>query len=172
LVAAIVLAVDCGWSDQGQKPEQSASTGQNAASGQKPQKFSASAIQIERVDSGAVALPPDFRLALYENLIEEAKKTGKFQRVYRSGEQGAADVPGLVVLRATTTGFMAGSERKREVTTIAGATSIKVRVQITNRDGQRLVDREVEGKVRFFGANLRATYDLSKKVAKIVRQTF
>jgi hypothetical protein len=34
------------------------------------------------------------------------------------------------------------------------------------------VDREVQGKVRFMGENLGATYDFSKKVAKIVRDTF
>jgi hypothetical protein len=33
------------------------------------------------------------------------------------------------------------------------------------------VDRDVQGKVRFFGENLRATYDFSKKVATIVRDT-
>ena len=38
--------------------------------------------------------------------------------------------------------------------------------------GQPLVDRDVQGKVRFLGENLRATYDFSKKVANIVRDTF
>jgi hypothetical protein len=31
------------------------------------------------------------------------------------------------------------------------------------------VDRDVEGKVRFFGEDLRVTYDFSTKVATIVR---
>jgi len=38
--------------------------------------------------------------------------------------------------------------------------------------GKSLVDRNVEGKVRFFRENLRVTYDFSKKVATIVRDTF
>ena len=34
------------------------------------------------------------------------------------------------------------------------------------------MEKEVEGKVRFFGENLRATYDLAKKVAAIVTESF
>jgi len=45
-------------------------------------------------------------------------------------------------------------------------------VHITDHAGQSLVDRDVKGKVRFLGENLRATYDFSKSVAKIVRDTF
>ncbi len=55
------------------------------------------------------------------------------------------------------------------MTTVAGETSIDLGVQVTGRDGNVLVDRDVEGKVRFFGGNLRATYDFSKKVAEILR---
>jgi len=45
-------------------------------------------------------------------------------------------------------------------------------VHITDHAGQTLVDRDVQGKVRFLGENMRATYDFSKKVANIVRDTF
>jgi hypothetical protein len=34
------------------------------------------------------------------------------------------------------------------------------------------VDRDVEGKVRSFGKTRNVTYDFSKKVASIVRDTF
>jgi hypothetical protein len=135
-------------------------------------KFSASSIQIQPLDTGDVPIPPDFRVAIYENLIEQVRKTGKFQRVYRSGEKAAASVPDLVTLRTTAESFKEGSQKKREVTTIAGSTSIKLRVQITDHAGQTLVDREVEGRVRFFGENLRATYDYAKKVATIIRDNF
>jgi len=136
----------------------------------KPAKFAASAIQILRVESDEVKLPPEFQLALYENLIEEVRKTGKFERVYRDGERGAEAVPDLLTLRSIVRGFKEGSARARQVTTVAGATSIKVRVQIAARDGRMLVDRDAEGKVRFFGENLRATYNFAKAVAKILRE--
>ncbi len=136
----------------------------------KPQGIPAYAIQIEAVESEAVKLPAEFRMALYENLIEEVRKTGKFLLVYRSGERVPEGGPDLVVLRTRVEGFKEGNQRKRDVTTVAGATSIKVRVEVAARDGRQLLDRQVEGKVRFFGDNLRATYNLSKAVAKILRE--
>jgi hypothetical protein len=68
-------------------------------------------------------------------------------------------------------GFKRGSEKKREVTTVAGWTIIKTDVQLVTRDGRTLIDRQVEGKVRLFGGNLKATRDLAKKVAKLIRET-
>lgn len=136
------------------------------------QKLSTSSIQILPMDPGDVPIPPDFRVAVYENLIVQIQKTGKFQHVYRSGDTDAASAPDLVILRTTAQSFKKGSQKMREVTTVAGATSISLNVRITDHAGQTLVDRDVEGKVRFFGENLGATNDFSKKVAKIVRNSF
>jgi hypothetical protein len=135
-------------------------------------KLTASAIQIEPVEIGEVNMPPEFRAAVYEYLIAEVSKSGKFQHVYRSGDGAAGDVPDLVTLRMKVKGFKQGSERMRQVTTVAGATSVDLGVQVIGRDGKVLVDRDVEGKVRFFGGNLRATYNFSKKVAAILPQSF
>lgn len=136
------------------------------------QKFSASSIQIEPTDPGDVPLPPEFRVAIYENLIAQIEKTGKFQHVYRSGDKDAASAPDLVTLHTTARSFTKGSQKKREVTTVSGSTSLTLNVHITDHAGQPIVDRDVQGKVRFLGDNLRATYDFSKKVANIVRDTF
>jgi hypothetical protein len=136
------------------------------------QKLSASSIQIEPTDAGDVPVPPEFRMAVYENLITQIEKTGKFQHVYRSGDKDAASVPDLVTLHTTAKSFTKGSQKKREVTTVSGSTSLTLAVHITDHAGQTLVDRDVQGKVRFMGENLRATYDFSKKVANIVRETF
>jgi hypothetical protein len=136
------------------------------------QKFSASSIQIEPTDSGEVPIPPEFRVAIYENLITQIGKTGKFQHVYRSGDRDAAQAPDLVTLHTAAQAFTKGSQKEREVTTVKGATSLTLKVYITDHAGQTIVDRDVEGKVRFMGENLGATYDFSKKVAAIVRETF
>lgn len=136
------------------------------------QKFSASAIQIEPVDASNVPLPPEFRVAVYENLIAQIEKTGKFQHVYRSGDKNAASAPDLVTLRTIAQSFTKGSQKKREVTTVTGATSLTLKLEITNRTGQTLVDRNVRGGVHFFGENLAATHDFSKKVAAIIQETF
>ena len=68
-------------------------------------------------------------------------------------------------------GFKQGSQKKREVTTVAGATIIKTSVQLVTREGRTVFTREVEGKVRFFGENLNATSDFAKKVAGTIRLT-
>jgi len=133
-------------------------------------KINASSIQILLVDSKEVTLPAEFQIALYENLIAEIQKTGKFQHVYRDGDRGAIDAQDLAVLHSTVHGFKKGSERERQVTTVAGATSINIHCQITDKAGKSLLERDVTGKVRFFGGNLRATYDFAKKVAQIVRE--
>jgi hypothetical protein len=136
------------------------------------QRFSASSIEIEPVDSGDVPLPPEFRVAIYENLIVQINKTGKFQHVYRSGDKEAAGVPDLVTLHTTAETFTKGSQRKREVTTVTGSTSMTLKLQITDHGGRTLVNQDVRGRVRFFGENLAATHDFSKKVATIVQNSF
>ena len=117
-------------------------------------------------------IPEDTRISLYENVILQLIKTNKFQHVYRSGDRNAANEPDLVILRLIPQAFKGGSQKQREVTTISGATSIKVKAQFSSRDGKILLEKDLEGKVRFYGENLRATYDLAKKVGTIVNNTF
>jgi hypothetical protein len=73
--------------------------------------------QIEPVDPGDLPIPPEFRMAIYENLIAQIRKTGKFQHVYGSGDKDAASASDLVTLRTTAQSFTKGSQRKLEVTT-------------------------------------------------------
>jgi len=68
--------------------------------------------------------------------------------------------------------FAEGSQTKREVTTIAGATKVDVSATVTARDGRVLLDLNLTGKVRFFGDNLSATNDLAKRIAKLLRERF
>jgi len=140
---------------------------------QQTQKLSASAIQLERpIPPADLLIPEDTRVSMYENVILQLIKTKKFQHVYRSGDRTAADAPDLVVLHLIPEAFKPGSQKEREVITIAGATSIKVKVQFTSREDKVLLEKDVVGKVRFYGENLRATYDLAKKVAALVNESF
>jgi hypothetical protein len=136
------------------------------------QKLTASAIQIEQVDVGDIQIPMEFRLAIYENLLDRVRKSGKFQQVYRSGDHQAEGVKDLVTLRTKLQKFQEGSRTKREVTTVAGATKIDVNTTVTAHDGQVLLDKNIEGKVRFFGENLGATNDVAKRVTKILVNNF
>jgi hypothetical protein len=146
---------------------------QSGPTPQQTQRLTASAIQLDRiVPPEGLLIPEDTRVSMYENLILQLNKTKKFQHVYRSGDRTAADAPDLVVLRLIPEAFKPGSQKEREVITIAGATSIKVKVRFTSREGKVLIEKDVAGKVRFYGENLRATYDLAKKVAAVVKESF
>ena len=136
-----------------------------------PAKIKAAAIQVEMIQSDEIKLPAEFQVALYENLIRQLEKNG-FTHVYRDGDRNATNVADLVVLHSTVRGFKAGSERARQVTTVTGATSITVHCQFTRPDGTSLLERDVNGKVRFFGGNLKATYDFAKKAAHVAQENF
>src|SRR5215475_5199965 len=138
---------------------------------QKPAKIKAAAIQVVMVQSDEIKLPAEFQVALYENLVRQLEKKG-FTHVYRDDDRAAANVADLVVLHSEVRGFKAGSERTREVTTFAGATSITIHCSFTTRDSQVLLEGDVNGKVRFFGGNLRATNDFAKKASQVAQQNF
>ena len=147
------------------KEEKPAASEVNTATGE---KLSASAIQIEPVSAGDVRIPVEFRSAVYEFLVERVRQSGKFKQVFRSGDRAAADVPDLVTLHTTVEKFKQGSQLEREVTTVLGATKVDVRASLTARDGRELLDRHLQGKVRFFGENLGVTNDLAKRIAKLL----
>ena len=130
-------------------------------------KVRASAIRVEMIQSDEIKLPAEFQVALYENLIRQLQKNSNARRwhVYRDGDRETSILPSLVVLRSTVRGFKQGSEEKRDVTTVAGATSITVHCQFVDTQGKVLLEHDVNGKVRFFGANLKATNDFAKKAA-------
>jgi len=142
-----------------------------ASQAQKAPKFAAAAVEVKFVEA-EVSLPPEFQVALYENLIEEVKKTGKFENVFRDGDSAAAGAKDLITLRSNVRLFKKGSAMARQTTTVAGATKITVHVQMARPDGRMIIDRDVEGNVRFFGENLGATRDFAKDVAKLIKKTF
>jgi hypothetical protein len=132
----------------------------------------ASAIQVLMIQSDEIKLPADFQVSLYENLIQQLQKKGGFQHVYRDGDTNAASAADLVVLHSTVRGFKKGSEMARQVTTVVGKTSIDVHCQFTDKDGKSLLEHDLNGKVMFFGGNMRATFDFAKKAAKLARDNF
>jgi len=124
-------------------------------------------IEVKMIKAGEVSVPAEFQVALYENLLQEIETKGGFQAVYRDGDRSAKNNSNLVLMDATITGFQEGSEMARQVTTVKGATKIVVHCQFTDTKGTILLQRDVEGKVRFFGDNLKATQDFAKKAAGV-----
>ena len=135
-------------------------------------KSPSSAIEVEIIQPGEINLPAEFQVALYENLVQQLQKEGSFSQVYRDGDRNATGASDLVILHTAVTGFKKGSELERNVTTVGGATSITVHCKFTDKEGKVLLERDITGKVRFFGDNLKATNDFAKKAAKVTSQHF
>ena len=128
-------------------------------------------VQVDKVDAGDVNIEPAFQVAIYENLLDELAKTKEFKQVFRSGDRHAGDAPDLLILKTTIQSYTPGSETRRAVTTVGGATKLNVRSQLCTRQGQVVLQRVVDGNVRFFGGNLRATHTLAHNVAEAIKQS-
>lgn len=142
--------------------------------GMKAPKIEAANIQIMRPTSEEVPLPDDFRMAIYEKVIADLEKSGRFQHVYRDGEKPSGDALklGVVKVDIIVWGFKEGSARKRQVTTVMGETRINVRLKATDTSGKELMDRNVVGSVKFFGENLHATDILASNISSLIKKTF
>lgn len=138
----------------------------------KGEKLKASAILIAPVETGDVQIPGEFRSAIYERLVDRVRLGGGFQKVYRTGDRAAESAPDLVILHTTVEGFKEGSQLKRELIKVAGATTVDVSTSVVSHDGRALLDGKVQGKVRFFGENLGVTNDIAKKVDKLLLKNF
>jgi hypothetical protein len=127
-------------------------------------------VEVKQVDAANLNIEPECKVAIYENLLEELVKSKQFSAVLRSGDRRAKDVASLLILKITVESYTPGSETKRAVTTVTGATKLKVRTQLCTREGQVVFERVVDGNVRFFGGNLRATHNLACNVANALKQ--
>lgn len=128
-------------------------------------------VQVDRVNPGATTLDACFSDALYENLLQELTKSKRFSQVFRSGDRNADDVFGVLVLKVLVEKYSPGSETRRAVTTVSGATKLRVHMQLVTRSGQVVLERPVEGNVRFLGDNLRATKKVASSTAKLLKRS-
>ena len=136
-----------------------------------PQAAQQWSVQVARVDAGDTTLDPGFSAAVYENLVRKLSKSKQFKQVFRSGDRNANDVSGLLILKTVVEKYSPGSETRRAVTTVAGATKLKVQIQVLTRNGQVVLEHSVEGDVRFIGDNLRATDKVANNTAKVLKQS-
>jgi hypothetical protein len=128
-------------------------------------------VQVDKIDPGDVNIEPAFRVAIYENLLNELTKTKEFQQVLRDGDRTADGVQHLLILKSTVESYTAGNETRRAVTTVSGATKLKVRTRLCTPEGQVVLESVSSGNVRFFGGNLRATHNLARNVAKSIKNS-
>jgi len=132
----------------------------------------ASAIQVLMIQSRRDQAAADFQTFALRESDPATSETGRIPHVYRDGDHNAAGATDLVVLHSTVRGFKKGRRDGRNVTTVTGKTSIDVHCQFTDKDGKTVLERDLNGKVRFLGGNLRATLDFAKKAAKLSHDNF
>ena len=161
-LVAIILALP------GQLPGQSGTAKSSGGNGTPATRWS---VQVDQVDAGNLDLAYSFQIAIYENLVVELNTTKQFQQVFREGDRKASEAPNLLVLKTTVEKYIPGSETKRAVTTVSGATKLTVRSQLLTREGKVVLERTVNGDVRFFGSNLRATHNLARNIAKTLKES-
>lgn len=127
-------------------------------------------VQVDRIDPGATAVDPCFSDAIYENLLQKLSKSKEFKHVFRSGDRNA-NASGVLVLKTVVKRYSPGSETRRAVTTVTGATKLKVHIQLVTRDGRVVLERAVKGEVRFVGDNMKATNKVANNTVKLVKRT-
>lgn len=168
LCVAGVLAALCG-AFPGQLAAQTGATESSiVAINLSPERWS---VQVSMVDPGDVTMAVSFPIAIYENLVQELNKTRRFEQVLREGDHRAAGIPNLLILKTTVQKYTPGSETERAVTTVGGATKLTVRMQLCRTDGEVVLERTINGNVRFMGSNLRATHNVAHNVAKVIQQS-
>jgi hypothetical protein len=161
-LVAIILALPS------RLPGQTAAAKSSGGNGTSATRWS---VQIDQVDPGNLDLAYSFQIAIYESLVDELNKTKQFQQVFRDGDLRAGALPNLLVLKTTVEKYTPGSETRRAVTTVSGATKLTVRSELLTREGKVVLQRTVTGDVRFFGSNLRATHNLARNIAKTIKQS-
>lgn len=164
VVALVTIAIASSGRLAGQTPAVKSPGGSSGSGAQW-------SVQVERIDPAHVDLARSFQAAIYEDLLEELNKTKRFKNVLREGDSKASEISDLLILKTTVVKYTPGSETRRAVTTVSGATKLMVRTQLLTRDGQVVLDRTVNGNVRFFGSNLRATHNLARNIAKEIKKS-
>jgi hypothetical protein len=166
-IALVVVLLAITFAFPGRLPGQTLPVKSSRSSGELATQ---SSVQVGKVDAGNLDLSYSFQIAIYENLVVELNKTKQFEHVFRDGDVRAGKFPNLLMLKTTVEKYTPGSETRRAVTTVSGATKLTVRSELLTREGKVVFERSVNGDVRFFGSNLRATHNLAHNIAKTIKQ--
>ena len=170
LAALIAQGGHVGQADKNTAFAAAVSTG---TGNQRTKLSAAAAIVVEPVGAGATKIPAEFRMAIYENLVEQLRESGMFRQVYRSGDGEAGKNSELMTLRTTVEEFQEGSERARELSYYAfGRTKITVDAQVLDHDGKVLVNDKVSGRVLALVENLSASHFVAENIRRRLSKNF
>ncbi len=118
-------------------------------------------IQVALLTTTEDGIPAAFPIGVYEDLISQLKNSGRFERVWRQGDNRVD--PNALTLHVNILDWKKGSARSRNLVPFTGATKLNVEVQLTDATGKVLFNKKVDGAKRTHGENMTVTDDSCKK---------
>lgn len=120
-------------------------------------------------------IPPDFLVAIANELTEQLRKTKKFELVFLEASNPARVPEPALVLTGIVSEYRAGSRAMRYLVGFgAGKTKVVADVKLTDRKtGQVVLEDKVDGKVVIGvlgGDSMGAAKGLAKEVAKVAKK--
>jgi hypothetical protein len=134
-------------------------------------------VQVNRFDvQQGVELPPDYQLAIFEDLIKSVAKIKGVTQVLREGETVPEDQPVLLVT-GTVTNYKKGNQAARYLVGFgAGETVIGAHIKCYDATTKELLfEGDVDGRVvmgLMGGKSEGANNGLAKEIAKDLKKTF
>jgi hypothetical protein len=118
--------------------------------------------------SHEIDLPAEYRVLLYEQMVDELKKSSDSVAVYRMGDVSAPCA--ATKLQLSVTAFKKGNETIRESTgpigLFAGVTSIKFQIDLVDNIGTQLFEKSLKESAHGDSDSLSVAHDLAKSVSK------
>jgi hypothetical protein len=115
-----------------------------------------------------IDLPAEYRVLLYEQMVEELKKSSGNAAIIRVGDTAAPCA--ATRLQLSVTAFKKGNEAVRASTgpvgLFVGATSVKFQVDLVDHNGKELFSKSLKESKHGDADSLNVTHDLAKSVAK------
>lgn len=134
-----------------------------------------------------IAFPPDYLVAMMEDIVTQLQKSGIFKQVLRQGERPQAADAATLRLTGTVTKFNPGSRRKRSLKrlwigtayTPIGNTQVVVNIRFLDRaNNGLLLEKKVKGTVGALdkgllgGESISATRYVAKKIVQVAKEQF
>jgi hypothetical protein len=129
-------------------------------------------VLVSPIISAGIDLPAEYRVLLYEQMVEELKKSSGNAAVLRMGDVTAPCA--AAKLRLSVTAFNKGNETVRASTgpvgLFIGATSVKFHVDLVAHDGAELFEKDLKESKHGDSDSLSVTHDLAKSVSKRLKK--
>ncbi len=135
---------------------------------------SPTSVVVEPISASGAELPAEYRVLLYESLVNELRDSATAATYTRAGSLDAGSGCPTMKLRVTVTGFKKGNQALRAETGpvgyFVGKTSVSFHVELTAADGRRILSEDMTSSKRMDSESLGVTKAVAKSVSKKMRK--